>query len=309
MKIKKYLPIIGIAIFLYILIRLDISIILSEMFKINLIFLLASFFLLFLLMITQTTKWFVIAKAQKIGVPFLESFKINLITNFYGSITPSRLGTLIRAEYLKKYTNKFGKGLSNFIIDKVLDIISLLLISIVFSFIIINQLGLVLTLNLLFFLLILSFLSIIFMDKRKSKFLLRWIYRILIPKKMKEKAKTTFEEFYEDMPKKKYFLLFFLTNLINWFIVYLIVFLIALGLGINLPFIIFLALYPLGTLSTMIPITIAGLGTREAVLISLFSIFNISAEKVFSLSLLVFIITIIIPAIIGAILIFVNKKS
>jgi len=57
----------------------------------------------------------------------------------------------------------------------------------------------------------------------------------------------------------------------------------------------------------MIPISISGLGTREAALITLFGLFGVSAAKVFSLSIITLIIVGIIPSIIGIFLIF-DKK-
>jgi len=64
---------------------------------------------------------------------------------------------------------------------------------------------------------------------------------------------------------------------------------------------------PLGTLVAMIPISINGLGTREAALISLFGLFGVSAAKVFSLSIITLIIVGILPSIIGVFLIFYKK--
>ena len=49
-----------------------------------------------------------------------------------------------------------------------------------------------------------------------------------------------------------------------------------------------------------LPITIYGLGTREIAMISLFSIFNVSPEKIVSLSLFWFVIIWLLPSIIGA---------
>ena len=79
---------------------------------------------------------------------------------------------------------------------------------------------------------------------------------------------------------------------------------VGLSLGIDLPFIFYLAILPIGTLITLIPISINGLGTREATLISLFALFGIESAKVFSMSIVSLIIAGIIPAIIGIFLIF-----
>ena len=79
MKVQKYLPIIGIAIFLFIILKLDLSSIIEEVSNANVNYLLIAAFFLFLSTISQTLKWFTIAKYQGIEVPFLKSYKINMI--------------------------------------------------------------------------------------------------------------------------------------------------------------------------------------------------------------------------------------
>ena len=307
MKWKKVLPFIGVALFIYILIKLDISKIFEEIKNVNLSYLGLSLIFVGFLLVTQTLKWFVIARNQKINIPFLESFKINIISNFYGFITPAKIGSLIRAKYLRKYTDNIWKGISNFTLDKVLDIISVLFIAIIFLFIFKEKFpGLPIGFfGIIFILLILA--MFIFLKKERSKFILRFFYNKIVPKKMKKKAKLTFNSFYEDLPKKRYFILFFIINLLSWINVYVVSFFIGKALGINLSFVYFLTILPKGTLVSLIPITINGLGTREATLIGLFALFGISAEKVFSLSMLSIVLSSIFPAIIAIFLIFKKK--
>src|SRR3989344_4917472 len=108
------------------------------------------------------------------------------------------------------------------------------------------------------------------------------------------------------MPEKKYFILFFIFNILNWIILYSISFLIALSIGIKVSFIYFFLFMPIATFVGQMPITISGLGTREAVLISLFGLLGIEATKIFSMSLINIVINGIFPALIGIILILYN---
>ena len=294
---KKILPIIGIVLFFYILIKLDLVNIINEIRKANILFLLLALIFLIVMLLVQTYKWFVIARLQNIKIPFKEAFKINLITNYYGLITPSKIGVVVRAEYLKKYTKNIGRGLFNFTIDKVLDISSVIFLTILFSFVFKDKLNLPITFfTALFFLFILA--TLFFMKKERSKWFLRFFYHRL-SKSYKNKAKTTFDSFYENIPKKRYFILFFILNLISWIFIYLIYYFIGLSVGINLGFLYYLAILPISSLVSLIPISINGLGTREAALISLFGLFNIEAVKVFSMSIIDFFIVGIIPAIIA----------
>ncbi|MDO8517225.1 MAG: lysylphosphatidylglycerol synthase transmembrane domain-containing protein [Nanoarchaeota archaeon] len=309
LKIKKYLPLAGIAIFIYLLFKINILNVFSEIEKADLTLLFIAILLTFVYEIFQTLKWFLIARKQKISVSFLEAFKINFMTNFYGFVTPSKIGTIIRADYLKKYTKNIGKGISNFTIDKLLDLTSLFVLVVFFILVFRNKFNFIPLNYVFFFGFVLLTLFLVFYNKERSKFLLRIVYRKFVPKRMQEKAKLTFESFYEDLPTKKFLFLVFLVNLIDWIIIYLVNYFVGLSLGINLDLMYFLAILPIATLIAQIPITINGLGTREATMIYLFGLFGIEAAKVFSMSILVLLISGVLPSIIGSFLTFKNKDS
>lgn len=57
------------------------------------------------------------------------------------------------------------------------------------------------------------------------------------------------------------------------------------SLGIEVPYIVFITLYPIANIIAFIPVTSAGLGTREAAVIFLFSFFGVSPEIAVVLSL------------------------
>ena len=103
MNWKKFLPVIGIGIFVYILLKLDFSKIIEEVSNANINFLLLAVLFIFITLLTQTIKWLAIARVQKINIPLIESLKVDLISNFYGFITPSRIGSAMRINYLKDY--------------------------------------------------------------------------------------------------------------------------------------------------------------------------------------------------------------
>ncbi|MEK6913533.1 MAG: lysylphosphatidylglycerol synthase transmembrane domain-containing protein [Nanoarchaeota archaeon] len=308
--IKRYLPLIGIVLFVYLIIRLDITKIFQELKNVIWIYIAISVIFIIIFYILQTLKWFIIAKKQKINLSFKEAFKINFISNFYGFVTPGKLGTIIRADYLKKKGAETGKGISNFVIDKMLDICSLFILTIGFGFLlyqkVISEASLYIILG-MFVLIIILFL--VFYKKKYSRVLLKFVYEKLIPNRMKEKSRNLFNSFYEDIPPLSYLLFYFIVNLITWVVNYAIVYLIGLSLGINVNFFYFLMILPISTLVAQIPITIDGFGTREVTLIGLFGILGISAIKVFSMSMLSIIIVNIIPSLIAIIFILSERKN
>ncbi len=308
-QVKKFLPIIGIGIFVYLLIKLDVVKIFREIEKVDLSYLVIVVALVLLFFVTQTTKWFVIARKQKIDVSFGEAFKINLASNFYGFITPAKIGSIIRVDYLKSKGDT-GKGISNFVIDKVLDLSSLFILAIGFGFIfykgIISSAYLFSIIGI--FLLMITF-SFIFYKKGSGKVILKFVYRVLIPSKMKEKSRELFDSFYKDMPSLGFLSFVFIINLINWIVDYTGMYFMALSLGINIGFIPFLAILPIVTLVGMIPITINGFGTKEVTMISLFGLFGVGAVKIFSISILNIVLTGVIPSIIAMLFLFRKERE
>jgi len=309
-NVKKILPIIGIGLFIYLLIKLDITKIFKEIANINGYYLLISLILIFIFFITQTLKWFVLARKQKIKIPFKDAFNINLISSFYGFVTPAKIGSIIRIDYIKKYGGDTGKGLNNFIIDKIFDLTSLFILVIGFGFIFYANL---ITKN--YWILIFSLFGIIILfsfilyKKEISRPLLKFIHRVLVPKKLKERSKELFDSFYKDMPSLGSLFFVFALNLINWIVDYVAIYFIALSLGIEIDYIPFLVIMIISTLVAQIPITINGLGTRELTQISLFSLFGVESVKVFSMSIVNMTLTNIIPAIFAIALIFAGKKK
>ena len=309
MKFKKYLPLVGILIFAYLLFRLNVWSILGEIKNTNLFFLSIAMTMVLVSFFTSTLKWFVIARQQKIKVPFEYALKINLMSGFYGFVTPSRIGSMIRIEYLKKFANdRYGKGISNYILEKILDVSSLMILILVSSFFFRKALSM----NYFNYALVgvgaIFIVAIVFMNEGRSKMILKIFYMKILPKKIKETAKVGFYSFYEDMPERKFFPIFIIFSLTNWVILYSIFYFIGLSVGINISFFYFLLFMPLTTFIGQIPITINGLGTREAAMISLFGLLGIPGTKIFSMSLINLVINGILPSIIGMLLILRDKK-
>ncbi len=312
-KIRKYLPIIGIGLFIYLLIRLDITKIFQEIKNLNFSYLFIAIGLLGIFFVIQTLKWFMIAREQRINIPFKDALKINIISDFYGIVTPSKIGSIMRIDYLRKYKADTGKGLSNFVIDKILDLSSLFILTIVFSFIFYRELissiiSFQYQIVIIAIFMVMVVLSLLFYKKETSRSIVKVVYKIFIPKRLKEKSRIMFDSFYEDMPSLIFLFLIFLVGMINWIVNYAMIYFISLSLGVNIGFIPFLIIMPISTLVAQIPITINGLGTREITMISLFELFGVNAVKVFSMSLIGIIISSIIPTIIAIIFICQKEK-
>ena len=88
----------------------------------------------------------------------------------------------------------------------------------------------------------------------------------------------------------------------------LIVWIAALSIAVDAPFIVFLIFVPLINLSVMVPLTINGIGLRESLFYLLFSQIGVPVEMAVSLSLVNFLIY-VLTAIPGGIIYSLYKKE
>ncbi|MCK5636820.1 MAG: flippase-like domain-containing protein, partial [Thermoplasmatales archaeon] len=77
-------------------------------------------------------------------------------------------------------------------------------------------------------------------------------------------------------------------------------YIVVMALGLEIPFHLFILLFPLANIAGFLPITFAGLGVREAASIFIFStIFAIGKEEILVFTLVGFMITDIFPGFVG----------
>jgi hypothetical protein len=100
------------------------------------------------------------------------------------------------------------------------------------------------------------------------------------------------DTFYIDFPRFKVMIIPYVLGIITWIIVFSQEYMILLGLELQIPFFAFLLLFPIANVAGFIPITFAGLGTREFTAIFIFTtLFQVAGEQILVLSLVGFIVT------------------
>ncbi|MCD6512565.1 MAG: flippase-like domain-containing protein [Thermoplasmata archaeon] len=300
-KIKYFLPLIGVVLFIYIVYSVGPHKIIYYLSRINILYLIASLSI-FIPRITITTyKWQMIAKKQGIFIPLSKMIKINLIGLFYGTITPLWVGDFIRVFYLHQESDaSLGKCTANFVMDQLIELFCLFTLSMIGSIIIASIYPLTSITIFVVFLIITA--SILILKKENNiKKIFKLIYNTILPEKYKELMKNEFEEFYNSILSIKELIIPYLIELFSYSLFFVQIYIIALGMSINIPMLDFIFLYAIAALIGQIPITVSGLGTRESALITLFSLYGVEASKVVALSLTGYIITFLLPSIAGMI--------
>jgi uncharacterized protein (TIRG00374 family) len=302
-KLKLVLPFIGLGILAYVVYSLDPQKIITAFLSIDSTFIVYALLLTIPLLFIRNIEYQIILKEQKINLKSLDSLKIYLIGIFYGSFTPGYSGQLMRVPYLKEKTGEpFGKLFVNTIIDTFVHSFSIYGMIIIGAFLVVGTIPELLPVTIAwmvgFCLAVLYFSG----KKRGEKFF-RLIITYLIPKKVKPHLNAFIDSFYTDFPRFRAMIVPYLIGIITWVIVFSQEYLILLGLGLEIPYLSFLLLFPIANVAGFIPITFGGLGTREFTAILIFTtLFTVTAEQILVLSLVGFCITDIFLAFLGFLL-------
>ncbi|OGY48522.1 MAG: hypothetical protein A3B89_00365 [Candidatus Buchananbacteria bacterium RIFCSPHIGHO2_02_FULL_40_13] len=286
---KKWYHFIGLLIFLYIIFyKIDFFKIKTIILGANFIFILTAIILTFIMLLIQVWRWNYLKKIQNIHYSFKDSFLIYGAGIYFGTITPGKLGDLIKILYLKSGGHSTGKSSVSVIADRLADLIFLLAIG---------------YLSMLFFakffmaeiiiitiIILLIIITGLLLKNELFKKSINKVFLWFIPTKYKTSLTLNFQDLIADFKIyrfKNYLILFTLTAL-AWFFYYLQMLFLAKSLDLGDITFTYLAMsVTIAAIVTLIPISIYGLGTRDAALLFLFSLININSEKTITFSLLI----------------------
>ena len=204
------------------------------------------------------------------NLSFLEANRLILGSSVLNMVLPSKMGDIAKAYFMREKDNLSGTlSLVIVIFEKACDMLSLLLWCIFGLFFYPEK-------NAFFW----SITAIITGGFLLGVFLLGWrsfadyFFSLTIkiaPKKIKIKLQQM-QQSWQEMHSyfwsdRKQLLLITITSIFVWFLHLLQIWLFILALKAWTPFIVSLALSPLSILAGLLPLTFAGIGTRDAALI------------------------------------------
>ncbi|MBM3304013.1 MAG: flippase-like domain-containing protein [Candidatus Aenigmarchaeota archaeon] len=254
-------------------------------------------------------RWNSITNLSGIRISMKETARVYMIGFFFGTITPSKLGDLLKFRYLNRdHGVPNGMAFSLSVLDRIFDLIVIIAVgsaalSIVYgSSELLSVALVVITFGVLLYAV---FSRRIF--KRLSYFFLSnfsFMGRLLGMKGDIDKE-SIFESLYKPFQTLKRSPSRVVAQTAMSFVIWLTVgiqaFLIFLALGVSVEFFPAFAMLCFATLVSLLPFTISGLGTREASMVFLFALLGVAADKTISMSLLYFVIGQIIVAVAGGV--------
>ncbi len=298
-KTKTFVRLIGFILLIYIFLKIDWHRFGSSIQNIQILPLVYAALLLIPLYILKSFRWKYLLSIQKISYSFKNTFLAFLSSNFIAFITPGRIGEVAKAFYVKDDLKiSFAKSIPSVIIDRIYDMYILLAIGTIgllnyFSY---ENLSTAFWAVLLLFLI----LPIIFLWK---SFMLKMV-NILRLNNVKIMNITIFDflhSFYTEIKIMSSFKLF--TGILLTIAAYAVLFMSGLeiikAINLNIDYITIAIFISIANILSFIPISISGIGTRDASLIYLFSLINYSKEEALVFSTLLFFIFFVIGGLYG----------
>lgn len=290
-RFLRYLILIGLALFIFVLFSIDISQVIAILKATSLNFLLLGVFLIPMEAVLKTWKLQVAVNTHD---PY--SFKDSLLTYLvglpFGAVTPGKLGDFAKIFTLRKRTGlRMITGFSILVVDRFIELMALLFLVLVGLFVIRAKTGLTILIPLIV-LVLMGLALFILLSEEYTKRLARLVYKIIIPQRYHDRLKSSFSSFYAGISKivrdHGSFLGMIMISLLGWLTISTRVYFYSRSLGMHIDYFYFALSFPVVTFVELMPISIMGLGTREYALIILLGLLGIGREHAVSLSLMAF---------------------
>lgn len=298
---RKYCRLLGIVLFAFILYNIDISEVLTMIKIVQLEYVLFAMLLSVLVVIIKTIRWKYLLRMQEIQYGMKRALVAYFSSIFLASVTPGRIGDLTKTFYLT-WDNKanYGKSLSSIIVDKIFDLLFLVLFVLggTLFFTIPTSIKIAV---ILFSLSLLTVSTLIMKKNFISTQFLRFV-RVLSPKHEKRLRMAT-DDFYDgiDSLNSLNLLLPALLSLFAYFVFFFQCYFISLALDISIPFFYLAFSISIANIIALIPVSVSGIGTRDAALILFFSFIGLSKEVAVSFSFLFLFSSLLLKDLIGGI--------
>lgn len=296
---KKISRLIGIIIIVFILSKLNLTELKGIFSTVNKYYLILGLALAIVGVFIKAGRWNYLKRIQGIKYSITNSFIMYSASTMVGIITPGRLGELSKIFYLKNDGHSYGKSTLNVILDRIFDILFLLIFATIGMFFFFNLFKKEIPYAITLIIGILIFFYLFIKTELIKKLFLK-IFNFLIPAKYQKSWQVNLQDFINDLKtlKVKHYLFVFGITIFAWFLYYFQMLIFAKSIGINIPFLYLAISVTVAGIVTMIPISYSGIGTRDLILISFFSFFLISQELAVAFSSLI-LSTCILMAMVG----------
>ncbi len=276
-------------------------------------FLLAILTSTLLIPLLSVNRWSVFLEIQGITIKAVELLKINFQSIFLGLVLPSSIGyDILRIiEVEKMYPSQKGKGTSSVLIDRFLGFLMLSFIGLIFSVysLVNNTIDVRIVVFIASVFLMLILIAIVLKTPKTYHLIQGFLKNFEYFSKISDflsKLFSTLESFplntkvlFKSIP---YILLIQFSSIVCCYLVFL-------SFNLNSNFFLLLSIIPIIQILTILPVSISGIGVREGLFVFFFQKYGYEPDILFAVSIVYFIIMMIVPALIGAVIYVFNSLN
>ena len=296
---KGILPhLLGFVIFAFILTRINVAETAKIILKANPFYLFLAAVLVLPMLFLEALRWQFILRQLRINYGFRDVFSMFASSLYLGTVTPARVGELVRVAFLKG--EAVGRSFFSVFIDRVSDVLFLVMVGYIGMFFFATALEQQIFWFSIVIIGAVSSLAVVIIKRDFVRMVLRLVFSRIVPEKFRKDLKAAFYDFYRSfflLLNLKSIAVVFVITAASWLIYYSQVFLLARALGISISFIHIATVVSVAGLLSSIPISISGIGTRDAAFVFFFGLLGIRSEFAVALSALVLVLTVLVAVV------------
>jgi uncharacterized protein (TIRG00374 family) len=285
---------IGVAIFLVLLSRIELSQLLAILRRTDGLAVAVAIALVIPFFFLKSWRWQILLERAGIRISVAQSLWLYFVGLFAGYATPGQVGEAVKAMYLARSGHAVGPALATIALDRILDMLLLVALAVPGVVLVGESLRLdrLLTLSLLGLALVALVIGIwLITSPRRLEPLLRVLARIplapvkLLTSTVRPGAATSSPMFTIVAHSWSVWLLTLAAYVVHYVRFYIL--LLALHVGAAPPVLAFVATLALVSVVALIPVTIMGVGTRDGVLVLAAGGLGLTDEEAVGFSLLI----------------------
>jgi len=286
---KKYFFVVGLVLFAYLMSETDVRSVLLKVQQGNMLFYVFAVFLSILSLLTKSNRWRELLRASGSKISTPDAFRLSLLGNAAGTISPGRVGDFVRAAYVGE--NSLIKPLATVIADRLFDVFALILFLLVGGVIFILKFGGLSNIAVFFAYLAAVFALLLVLVKKRGAVKRCVVYLLQRAAKRCEvsvKAGMIYaavRDVFGDLVCTRRATFF---TALSWLLMLLSNYFLVLSLGFkSIGLLDMLYIVPAFVAAELLPVSLSGIGTRDGVLVVMFSFVSLSSAAAIAYSLLI----------------------
>ena len=290
-KLSFLLPFLGLSLFVYIVGRTGLDNITGIIRDADARLLPLAPVLVVAIILVRGIRWRILMRVVDIDYSLWRSAKVWTIGFFAASVTPAKAGDTLRAFYVREDTGRtFGEAFLTVFIDRLWDLMFVLALGVV-SVLVFSRFYMEIPSGWIMLTAAVGIAVCVYLATRRAlmRRLLKPMFDALVPKKYKEAFSLNFNTFYDSLAlyrrDRGAMVAAFLLTVLVWALVFLLAYYITVLFGIDVDLKYVVLIMPIVTLVELIPISVSGLGTRDATVIYFFSVVGISGAAAVGFSI------------------------